>query len=126
MPTNGTSLAAVSLTNQRETFVVFERATGEPLYHAIVWQCRRGEPICRRLLEQGYGDFVQQRTGLRIDTYFPASKIQWLLEESPEIRQKLADGRALVGTIDTYLIYRLTGGRVFATDQHQCLAHPAV
>ncbi len=109
-------LAAVSLTNQRETFVVFERATGQPLYHAIVWQCRRGEPGCRRLLENGYGDFVQQRTGLRIDTYFPASKIQWLLAESPEIRQKLADGRALVGTIDAYLIYRLTGGRVFATD----------
>lgn len=110
------SLIAVSLTNQRETFVVFERATGQPLYHAIVWQCLRGEPGCRRLLENGHGDFVQQRTGLRIDTYFPASKIQWLLAESPEIRQKLADGRALLGTIDAYLIYRLTGGRVFACD----------
>ena len=109
-------LVAVSLTNQRETFVVFDRATGEPLYPAIVWQCRRGEPNCRRLLDQGYGDFVQQRTGLRIDTYFPASKIQWLLEEFPEIRQKLMDGRALVGTIDAYLIYRLTGRRVFACD----------
>lgn len=109
-------LAAVSITNQRETFVVFEQATGEPLYHAIVWQCRRGEAICRRQIENGHADLVQQRTGLRIDTYFPASKMQWLLEEEPEIRQKLADGRALVGTIDTYLIYRLTGGKVFATE----------
>lgn len=109
-------LTAVSLTNQRETFVVFDRSTGEPLYPAIVWQCRRGELNCRRLLDQGYGDFVQQHTGLRIDTYFPASKIQWLLEESPEICQKLADGRALLGTIDAYLIYRLTGGKVFACD----------
>jgi glycerol kinase len=106
----------VSLTNQRETFVVFDRATGKPLYPAIVWQCRRGEPNCRKLLDEGHGDFVQQRTGLRIDTYFPASKIQWLLAESPEIRQKVADGRALVGTIDAYLIYRLTGRQVFACD----------
>jgi glycerol kinase len=110
------ALVAVSLTNQRETFVVFERGSGKPLYHAIVWQCRRGEPVCQRLLAEGFGDLVQTRTGLRLDTYFPASKMRWLLDEYPDLRQQLADGRALISTVDAYLIYRLTGGRVFATE----------
>lgn len=109
-------LVAISLTNQRETFVVFERGTGRPLYNAIVWQCRRGEANCRRLVEAGHADFVRERTGLLIDTYFPASKIQWLLDERPDLRRKVEDGSALIGTIDAYLIYRLTGGQVFATD----------
>ncbi len=106
----------LSITNQRETLVVFERGTGKPLYHAIVWQCRRGEPICDHLLKAGYGDDVRRITGLRIDTYFPASKITWLLENEPAIKHKLESGAALIGTIDTYLIYRLTHGAVFATD----------
>lgn len=109
-------LLCLSLTNQRETFVVFDRATGEPLYNAIVWQCRRGEPICRRLREAGHEASVTQATGLKIDTYFPASKITWLLETEPSIRSRLEDGSALLGTIETYLIYRLTGGAVFASD----------
>ena len=106
----------LSLTNQRETAVVFDRVTGNPLYHAIVWQCRRGTSICDTLIADGYESFVQQRTGLKIDTYFSASKWMWLIENQPEISQKLQDGRALIGTIDTYLIYRLTQGKVFATD----------
>ncbi len=114
---NKKNLVGVSITNQRETFVVFDRASGEPLYNAIVWQCRRGEEICRILREAGHEAMVQQRTGLKIDTYFPASKIRWLLENQPDIHQKLLAGSALLGTIDAYLIYRLTGGRVFATDQ---------
>ena len=105
----------LSITNQRETFVVFERGTGKPLYNAIVWQCRRGEPVCERLAI--HNPAVRQITGLRIDTYFPASKVTWLLENEPEIKRKLENGEALLGTIDTYLIYRLTGGAVFATDQ---------
>jgi glycerol kinase len=106
----------LSITNQRETFVVFEKDTGKPLYKAIVWQCRRGEPLCSRLINQGYSESTQQITGLKIDTYFPAAKIAWLLKERPDIRGQLESGQALLGTIDTYLIYRLTGGNVFASD----------
>lgn len=109
-------LLCLSITNQRETIVVFERETGRPLYRAIVWQCRRGNRICADLAAKGHGDFVQQRTGLKIDTYFPASKLTWLFRHQPEIRQRVESGEALIGTIDTYLIYRLTGGAVFATD----------
>jgi glycerol kinase len=110
------NLLALSITNQRETFVVFDRETGRPLHNAIVWQCTRGERNCRLLTEAGYGDLVQQRTGLRIDTYFPASKMQWLLENDPDIARLVSEGRALIGTMDAYLIYRLTDGHVFATD----------
>lgn len=114
---NLSNLTLASITNQRETFVIFDKASGEPLYNAIVWQCRRGEEICRQLVEAGHEQLVQARTGLKIDTYFPASKIGWLLNDQPAIAKKLAAGEAYVGTIDAYLIYRLTGGGVFATDQ---------
>ncbi len=106
----------LSITNQRETIVVFDRGTGEPLCNAIVWQCRRGDAICSRLEEAGHAADVRHKTGLKIDTYFSASKLKWLAENRPDIRQKLRSGEALVGTIDTYLIYRLTAGRCFATD----------
>jgi glycerol kinase len=109
-------LVCLSITNQRETIVVFDRATGKPLYHAIVWQCRRGDPICTELVAQGHSVTVQQKTGLKIDTYFPASKLKWLFDHQPAIRDQVARGDALIGTIDTYLVYRLTGGTVFATD----------
>jgi len=109
-------LLCLSITNQRETIVVFDRATGQPLYRAIVWQCRRGDPICTALNEQGHGPAVQRKTGLKIDTYFPASKLTWLFEREPAIRERVAAGEALIGTIDAYLVYRLTGGQVFATD----------
>ena len=109
-------LLCLSLTNQRETIVVFDRASGQPLYPALVWQCRRGDPICQALIEAGHSDIVQHKTGLKIDTYFPASKLTWLFEHEPGIRQRVQAGEALIGTIDTYLIYRLTGGRTFATD----------
>lgn len=111
------NLLCLSITNQRETIVVFERGTGKPLYRAIVWQCRRGEPVCERLIQSGYSEQVQTLTGLKLDTYFPASKITWLCENEPDIKRKLESGEALLGTIDTYLIYRLTGGKTFATDQ---------
>jgi glycerol kinase len=111
-----TDVVSMSITNQRETFVVFERHTGKPLYNAIVWQCQRGEPICRKMVEAGHGSMVQEKTGLLIDTYFPASKIKWLLDERPDLRQQVVEGRALIGTIDAYLIYRLTNGQHFATD----------
>jgi len=106
----------LAITNQRETFVVFERGTGEPLANAIVWQCRRGDSICRELADAGREEIVRRKTGLRLDTYFSGSKLAWLIREHPEIRARLASGDALFGTIDTYLVYRLTGGQVFATD----------
>ncbi len=109
-------IISLSITNQRETFVIFDRESGKPLHHAIVWLCRRGEPICHQLVEEGREPLVHERTGLKIDTYFPASKVAWLLRERPDLAQALADGDALFGTIDTYLMYRLTGGAVYASD----------
>jgi glycerol kinase len=109
-------LLCLSITNQRETIVVFDRATGTPLHNALVWQDRRGEPICAELRAAGHEETVAERTGLKIDTYFSASKLTWLMRNQPEIARKLVEGEALIGTIDTYLIYRLTGGKTFATD----------
>jgi len=111
------TLAGLSLTNQRETVLVFNRATGQPLHNAIVWQCRRGDPICQQLREQGHEPLVWSKTGLKIDSYFSASKLKWLTANKPELAARLKDGGALIGTIDAYLVHRLTGGKVFATDQ---------
>jgi glycerol kinase len=115
-PAAADTLVCLSLTNQRETIVVFDKTSGEPLHNAIVWQCRRGGAICAELEAAGHGAWVRQRTGLKIDTYFPASKLTWLLNHRPDLRQKLLAGEALIGTMDTYLLYRLTNGRTFATD----------
>jgi glycerol kinase len=109
-------LSFLSITNQRETIVVFDRATGQPVYNAIVWQCRRGEPLCQQLSDAGHDAEVHAVTGLKIDTYFPASKIAWLFAHVPGLQARVRAGEALIGTIDAYLIYRLTGGAVFATD----------
>jgi len=109
-------IAGLSIANQRETVVVFDRLTGRPLHNAIVWQCRRGAEICRKLHAQGHENFVRQKTGLKIDTYFSASKLKRLVAEKPAIAAKLRSGEAVIGTIDTYLIHRLTHGKVFATD----------
>jgi glycerol kinase len=109
-------LLCLSITNQRETIVVFDRQTGQPLHHAIVWLCRRGTPICEELIKANYSEKIQRITGLRIDTYFPASKLKWLFDNHPDIRARLCAGTALLGTMDTYLVYRLTRGEVHATD----------
>jgi glycerol kinase len=109
-------LAALSITNQRETVLVFDRKTGKPLHHALVWQDRRGDAICAALTKQGRGPSVLKKTGLKIDTYFSASKVRWLVENKPAIAAKLKRGDAVIGTIDAYLIHRLTGGKLFATD----------
>lgn len=110
------AVGSLSLTNQRETVVVFDRATGKPLHHALVWQDRRGDAICARLIKQGHQKNVSAKTGLKIDTYFSASKLKWLVAEKPAIAAKIKSGQAVVGTIDSYLIHRLTNGHVFATD----------
>ena len=109
-------LAGVSLANQRETVVVFDRPTGRPLHHAIVWQDRRGAAICRKLQKDGHGPLIRRKTGLLVDTYFSASKLQWLIAARPDIAAKLKRGEAVIGTMDAYLIHRLTRGKVFATD----------
>lgn len=111
-----TKLAALSLTNQRETVLVFDRKTGKPLHHALVWQDRRGDAICAKLTKQGRGPSVLRKTGLKIDTYFSASKVRWLVEHNPAIAAKLRNGKAVIGTIDAYLVHRFTAGKVFATD----------
>jgi glycerol kinase len=110
------SIAGISITNQRETILVFDRKSGKPLHNALVWQDRRGDPLCDELKQQGNDDWVREKTGLKIDTYFSASKLKWLVREKPDIAAKLASGEAVIGTIDSYLIHRLTHGKVFATD----------
>ena len=109
-------VGCLSLTNQRETIVVFDRVTGQALCPAIVWQDRRGAPVCDRMIRAGHAADIESRTGLRIDTYFPAPKLARLFEDHPEIEARVRCGDAAVGTIDAYLIHRLTQGRVFATD----------
>ena len=109
-------LAASGITNQRETTVVWDRQTGKPIYNAIVWQDRRTAAFCERLKTEGYEELIQQRTGLLIDAYFSASKISWILENVPQARQLAEGGRLAFGTIDTWLLWKLTGGRVHITD----------
>jgi glycerol kinase len=109
-------LAGLSIANQRETIVVFDRATGRPLHPAMVWQCRRGDPLCRQLRLQGHDELVRDRTGLKLDTYFSASKLKWLVAEKPAIAAQLKSGAAVIGTMDAFLVHRLTQGKVFATD----------
>ena len=107
-------IVALSIANQRETILVFDRKSGKPLHNAIVWQDRRGDTICRKL--RSHETLVRRKTGLKVDTYFSASKLKWLIAEKPALAAKLKNGDAVIGTIDTYLIHRLTGGKVFATD----------
>ncbi len=110
------AVAAIGLTNQRETIVVWDRATGQPVYPAIVWQCRRTAALCRHLEREGYAAMVGAKTGLRLDPYFSATKLQWLLTTFPELKQRAARGELACGTIDSWLIWKLTGGQVHATD----------
>jgi glycerol kinase len=109
-------IAGVSITNQRETFVVFDRDTGAPLHPAIVWQCRRGDSLCAEQVKLGREARLRAKTGLRLDSYFTAPKLQWLLRHRPELAGRIGQGTARIGTVDTYLVHRLTDGRVFATD----------
>lgn len=109
-------LVGLSITNQRETILIFERKTGKPLHNAIVWQDRRGDAICRKLRADGNEPLVRRKTGLKLDAYFSASKLKWLIAEKPALATKLKRGEAVIGTIDTYLIHRLTRGAVFTTD----------
>jgi glycerol kinase len=109
-------IAAIGITNQRETTVVWDRETGAPVYNAIVWQDRRTSAYCNSLKEQGHDQLIQEKTGLIIDAYFSATKIKWILDEVPGARQKANEGKLAFGTIDSWLIWNLTGGKVHATD----------
>ena len=107
---------AIGITNQRETTVVWNRATGLPIHHAIVWQDRRAEPTCVDLRERGLAATIQEKTGLRVDAYFSGTKLKWLLDHVPGARRQAENAELAFGTVDTWLIWRLTGGAVHATD----------
>lgn len=107
---------AIGITNQRETTLVWNRKTGEPVHRAIVWQDRRSEPLCAALREQGHAPLVQKKTGLIVDAYFSGTKLRWLLDQVPGARDAARRGELAFGTIDAWLVWQLTGGRVHATD----------
>ena len=109
-------LAAIGITNQRETTIVWDRKTGNPVYHAIVWQCRRTADRIEQLKAEGYDKVIREKTGLIVDPYFSATKIEWILDNVPGARERAEAGELMFGTVDTWLIYKLTGGRVHATD----------
>lgn len=109
-------IAAIGITNQRETTIIWDKVTGEPIYHAIVWQCRRTSDEAKALKDAGYMDMIKEKTGLVIDPYFSATKIRWILDHVPGAREKANKGELLFGTVDTWLIYNLTGGKVHVTD----------
>ncbi|MEG0875266.1 MAG: glycerol kinase GlpK [Clostridiales bacterium] len=110
------NITAIGITNQRETTVVWDKATGEPIAPAIVWQCRRTAKYCEQLITDGYNDMVREKTGLLIDAYFSGTKIKWILENTPGAMEKAKKGELLFGTIDTWLVWKLTKGKVHCTD----------
>ena len=109
-------IAAIGITNQRETTIVWDKATGEPVYHAIVWQCRRTSALCDELKARGLTETFRQKTGLVIDAYFSATKLNWIRDNVPGARAKAEAGQLLFGTVETWLIWKLTGGRLHITD----------
>lgn len=109
-------IAAIGITNQRETTVIWDKTTGKPIYNAIVWQCRRTSDICDVLKEEGFDQIIKEKTGLIIDAYFSATKIKWILDHVEGAREKALKGQLLFGTIDTWLIWNLTKGKVHVTD----------
>ncbi|MQB61889.1 glycerol kinase GlpK [Limosilactobacillus reuteri] len=109
-------IAAIGITNQRETTVIWDRHTGKPIYNAIVWQSKQTSDIAEQLIKDGYKDMIHKKTGLVIDSYFAATKIKWILDHVPGAREKAAKGDLMFGTIDTWLLWKLSGRRVHATD----------
>ena len=113
---NASDIAAIGITNQRETTVVWNRRTGQPVCNAIVWQCRRTSEYCDTLKAQGLTDAIREKTGLVIDAYFSGTKLRWILENIPGAREQAQRGELLFGTVETWLIWKLTGGKVHVTD----------
>ena len=114
------NIAAVGLANQRETAVVWERKTGRPVGNAIVWQCRRTADFCTQLKRKGYGEAIREKTGLVVDAYFSGTKYQWILDHVPGARARAERGELLCGTVDSWLLWNLTGGKVHASDYSNC------
>lgn len=109
-------IEAIGITNQRETTIVWDKDTGLPICNAIVWQCRRTAKYCDRLLSSGYGEMIRRKTGLLIDAYFSGTKLKWILDNVDEAREKAEEGKLLFGTVETWLIWKMTGGKVHLTD----------
>ena len=109
-------IAAIGITNQRETTIVWDKQTGKPVYNAIVWQCRRTMDYCEQLRQQGLDKLIYDKTGLVLDAYFSATKIKWILDNVEGARERAEKGELLFGTVDTYLMWNLSKGRIFATD----------
>lgn len=109
-------IQGIGITNQRETVVVWDKKTGQPIYKAIVWQCRRTAPFCDMIKQSGKAEWIREKTGLVVDAYFSASKIRWILDQSPEFQQRAEAGELCFGTIDSWLIWKLTGGEHHVTD----------
>ena len=110
-------IAGIGITNQRETTIVWEKATGKPIYNAIVWQCRRTAKICEQLEREGHAEYIRQATGLKLDAYFSGTKIKWILDHVEGAREKVERGELLFGTVDTWLVWKLTEGAVHVTDR---------
>lgn len=113
---NANSISAVAITNQRETVLVWDRLTGQSIGNAIVWQCRRTASFCDELRRRGLENFIKKKTGLLIDAYFSATKIRWILDNLPGVRKKAEKGEIICGTIDSWLVWKLTGGKIHLTD----------
>jgi len=109
-------IAGIGITNQRETTIVWDRVTGEPVYNAIVWQCRRNAPICDELKAKGWAERIREKTGLVVDAYFSGTKVKWILDSVSGLREKAENGEILFGNVDTWLMWKLSGGKVHATD----------
>ena len=113
---NAEEIAGIGITNQRETVIVWDKDSGNPVYNAIVWQCRRTADICEQLKKDGLEDYIKKTTGLKIDAYFSATKIKWILDNVEGAREKANKGKLLCGTIDTWLIWKLSNGKIHVTD----------
>ena len=109
-------IEAMGIANQRETVVAWDSKTGAPLYNAVVWQCRRSADECRRLIEAGCEQLIYEKTGLMPDAYFSATKMKWLLENVPQVREAADAGRLRFGTVDTFLMFKLSGGKIYDKD----------
>ena len=110
-------ISAIGITNQRETTILWDKKTGKPVYNAIVWQCRRTDEYCKKLLQnKDLDDLIYKKTGLRLDAYFCATKIKWILDNVEEARELALKNELLFGTVDTFLLWHLTGGKVHKTD----------
>ena len=115
-----TDIAGIGITNQRETTIVWDKNTGKPVYNAIVWQCRRTAPICDQLEAEGVGAYIRDKTGLLIDAYFSGTKIKWILDNVEGARERAERGELLFGTVDSWLIWNLTGGKAHVSDYSNC------